>query len=54
MTLTGMVAADVDSIPARERNSMSIIPPDALSTIQLVSGLVASAKNAVDLGVCRE
>ncbi len=28
---------------------MSFIPPDALSTIQLVSGLVASAKNAVDL-----
>ena len=37
------------SIPVRERDSMSIIPPDALSTIQLVSGLVASAKNAVDL-----
>ncbi len=28
---------------------MSIIPPDALSTIQLVSGLITSAKNAVDI-----
>jgi hypothetical protein len=28
---------------------MAIIPPDPLTAVQLISGLVASAKNAVDL-----
>ncbi len=37
------------SIPASEGDSMSIIPQAALTTVQVVSGLAASAKNAVDL-----
>jgi hypothetical protein len=41
--------SSANSLANRRDSDMSIIPPDALTAVQLVSGLVASAKNAVDL-----